>query len=479
MISNLYIQPKSQSTKPLIQAGTGAGINPTATRTNNATNSNLLFGANKQPLQGLLAAPSKKNTLSSMGNLSNANSTSALAINLPSKPLITLANNAPTSQQPQAATQQTQQPVGQQPIPQQIQQTYYPSSNVAEQVKVPTVFNQQQTGPVFPAVTQRLVSLASAPSEQFTQAQEQYQKANEQLQQLRTEAAQQGANIEGSRTNLKEAGGEQGILQRLVAGKEAALTGEMTAAQAAAATATAQQQAQQAGIGTAAGLIQPQLAGFNQQAFIPSTGQFSGSDQLNNAVSDIAQRVANNTMTYQQGLANLSGYGQAGVNALNQALGGGFNVNLSAATGASQTSQAQQAQAYISSANQARNLGTQLTQLINQAGINPNDVNAVNTLVQKISTNLSDPNYQTFQNLVNDLASVYASILTPAGGNVTDMVRSTSQSLLNAAQSGQSILQVMNNLDAQAQAKIAGVTTAFNQPNYGTNNTTNAANPWH
>ncbi len=138
-----------------------------------------------------------------------------------------------------------------------------------------------------------------------------------------------------------------------------------------------------------------------------------------------------------------------------------FNWNQALATGASQQSQTQQVQQYQSAAKQAQNLGLQLNDLMKSAGINPSDINAVNKGIQALASNTSDPNYQTFQNLINDLASTYAQVLTPAGGTTTDMVRSISQSLLNSSMSGQGISQVMQNLDAQVQAKISGVTTAY------------------
>lgn len=322
------------------------------------------------------------------------------------------------------------------------------------------------TAQTFPNTVGTLANMSATSSPQYQAALAQYGTANQDLANLRTDFARQTANIGGSRTNLQEAGGEQGLLQNLEAGKEAALTGEMNAAIAAAQAATGQQGTQQQGLGAAAGFAQPQLAGFNQQMFNPITGQFTGGGSMNDAVQGVVQKLKNNQISYPDALNVLSGYGQGGMNALQAALPPGFNVNQSTATGASQQAQTGQQQQYQSASQQAKNLGSQLTQLITSAGINPNDLNRLNSFVQSVAANTSDPNYQTFHNLVNDLANRYAQILTPAGGSVTDKTRDIASSLLDSSQSGQSILQVMNNLDAQAQAVISGTTTA-----YGTNNT--------
>lgn len=169
-----------------------------------------------------------------------------------------------------------------------------------------------------------------------------------------------------------------------------------------------------------------------------------------------------NPLTSQYGQPASSAYGSGGLFGVGQML--------------QQQQQGGAYQEYQAAHQSAQNLGGQLTQLIQGAGINPSDLNALNNFINHIATNTSDPNYQTFNNLVNDIASSYAQILTPPGGTTTDMVRTISQSLLNAGQSGSSVLQVMQNLDAQAQAKMAGLQTAGNSQtgqNSGGGNYTN------
>lgn len=306
------------------------------------------------------------------------------------------------------------------------------------------------------------------------------------IQKLQDQYATQRGNIDMTPGDLSLANGEQGALYNRYSGQlgaleaglqntlqsneqqQAAFTGAGNLANTTSGTATGQQNAQQSGLNNAASLAQPVQVPYNNQFLNPTNGQPVGNSSysLQSAAQNYAQMVQNGQMSYNDAVSALGGYGVAGQQALNSSLPQGFNVNQSNATAGSQTSQTQAQQQYQSSAQQAKNLGLQLQQVINQAGINPSDVNKVNAFVQGIANNTSDPNYATFQNLVNDMASTYANVLTPPGGTTTDMVRQISSSLLNSTQSGQSILQVMQNLDAQVQAKIAGVTTA-----YGTNNT--------
>ncbi len=92
-------------------------------------------------------------------------------------------------------------------------------------------------------------------------------------------------------------------------------------------------------MGTAGGLASPVQVPFSNQFIDPITGQAVGgvSGNLNDAVSNIAQKVKSGTMSYDAGVQALQGYGQAGVNALNQNLGPNFNVQQSNALAAAQS----------------------------------------------------------------------------------------------------------------------------------------------
>ncbi|TXG77197.1 hypothetical protein E6Q11_03190 [Candidatus Dojkabacteria bacterium] len=88
----------------------------------------------------------------------------------------------------------------------------------------------------------------------------------------------------------------------------------------------AQRETQLSALQNAATLAAPQLASFSQQAFNPQTGTFSAGTSMNDAVSNMVQRLQNGTISYDAAVQALSGYGQGGVNALQQALPPTFNI---------------------------------------------------------------------------------------------------------------------------------------------------------
>jgi hypothetical protein len=141
---------------------------------------------------------------------------------------------------------------------------------------------------------------------------------------------------------------------------------------------------------------------------------------------------------------------------------------VASAPGTTQAGQYGQIAAYKSSAQQGEQLASQLSDLITAFGLNPSNINAVNSGFQKIAANTSDPHYQALSNYLNDVASRYAQVLTPPGGNATDMTRSIAQSMLNATASGKSIKDVLGYLDQQAQAVINAVPASGTVPGSNT-----------
>jgi hypothetical protein len=184
----------------------------------------------------------------------------------------------------------------------------------------------------------------------------------------------------------------------------------------------------------------------------------------------------NQAGTLNQGLLNASlpqGYSYQS-NVINPITGQSYGAGATGAgngpgyggTTLGQQAQGQQAQEYRGAHNAALNLQNQLGTLISGAGINPSNISALNSFINRVSTNVSDPNYQTFNNIVNDLASRYSVILTPQGGSTSDYRTQIAHSLINSAQSGQSIMQVLDSLNKQAEGVIGGVQSA-SEGNYG------------
>ncbi len=241
-----------------------------------------------------------------------------------------------------------------------------------------------------------------------------------------TTAAQQQALAQGQQAAL------QGIGYQLTGQQQAANAANQAAGQAL----TGQGQ-QQAALGTAAGLAQPQLGSIGQVPFNPldqNQGQILGTTQGGGVAA------AGNL------LGQFSGA---------QAAGAAPGNALAAVVG----TQTQQQAAYQSAHQQAQNLQAQLTDLITTLGLNPSDINAVNAGIQKIAQNTSSPEYKILSNYIADIASRYSQVLTPPGGSATDTTRSVASGMLDGIASGQSIISVMNSLDQQARAVIAGVPT--------------------
>lgn len=278
-------------------------------------------------------------------------------------------------------------------------------------------------------------NMSAQPSPQYQAAQAQYLNLQNQMVALQQNMAQQTANIEGSPIDLSLATGQQGILNRLYAGKEAAVAGQMQGAQAAAQTATGQQQVQQQGLLGAGGLAQPQPYPITTTPYNPVTGTYGP----------------------------MAGGGTAG------------NAPYTAGTVQGQVGVGQQAAQLQSVQAQAQQLTSQLTTLLDQNPyINPMGLSVVNGLVQLGAAQLGNPAYQTFQNLVNDLVSRYSAILTPAGGNVTDMRLQIANSLINAQASPENIKKVIQALDQQATGVINQMNPA-NRPGGTTGGGTTSA----
>lgn len=224
-----------------------------------------------------------------------------------------------------------------------------------------------------------------------------------------------------------------------------------------------QQSTQIGGLGTAAGLASP--SGNYPFVFDPLTGGFTnagGGGVL--TPQQAAQDVMSGKTTYdqaKQALGYLGGTGEAQLQSAVTALGG--NPLTLQAQGATQQQvvgdQAAQVAAYTSAHQQAMNLQNQLADLITTFGLNPSNVNVVNAGLQKIAQNTSSAEYKILSNYLVDVASRYAQILTPSGGSQTDTTRATASSMLDGIAGGNSIIAVMNALDEQAKAVIAGVPT--------------------
>lgn len=323
-------------------------------------------------------------------------------------------------------------------------------------------------GNTFPGLVSVLGSMASQPSQNFTsnmnnsgQAQTGLLNLQDPNNPLNTDIGKYTTDLENigdqyklgtarigdSRTNVQEAQGEQGNLNNLYSGlignaqqalntavtnrgqQITGLTNAAGAANTAAGAATSQQSAQQNGLGVAAGLSSPQQVPYNNQYINPLTGQpISGGGgtggsamsslpaQAQSAIQSYAQQIQNGSMTRGDAESRLSAYGQPGLNALNEALGPGFNTNASNAS-AGTTAVGQQIQTAALSTNKALDtLGSAF------ANLNPAQtagIPATNNIANWIASQFGDAALQQYKTNLADARSQLIGVLNSSGGTPT------------------------------------------------------------
>lgn len=291
--------------------------------------------------------------------------------------------------------------------------------------------------------------------------------ANSALTNFRQQMAQQVGDIRSEAIPLVFQQGRVQAVQTANAGKEQALQQGVQ-------NALTERGQNITGLGTAISAAAPQAVSYSNQYLNPQTGTPINPQAGQDIASQVAlhvQRIQNNQETLQDAQSALGAYGLAGTNALQTALGSGFNVNTNAGAASGQQTAAtvpgtvnaqQQTQiaGYKSAQQQGQNLASQASDLINTFGLNPSDLNAANGGIQRIAENTSSWQYKALNNYLADIASRYSQILTPPGGTATDTTRSVASGMLDNLASGTSLQKVLQTLDDQANAVIAGVPTS-------------------
>lgn len=226
-------------------------------------------------------------------------------------------------------------------------------------------------------------------------------------------------------------------------------------------SANTQQQLGISGLGTAAGLAQPSTAGYGQTVFNPLTGQYEGG-QANldpqQSAQQLAQAVQSGQMTYEQAVQSLGYAGGAGQQFLNQALGPNFNIPQQQAQIAGQTGVLAQLPQLESADTAATGIKDKIvTYLDANPQINKSNVALANQAKQWIEgKQLTDPKYQTLFNYLNEYTNTLAPILG-VGGDATNLKTEIAQSFVNGVASGQSIAEVLNNIQTLSNGKIQDI----------------------
>lgn len=233
--------------------------------------------------------------------------------------------------------------------------------------------------------------------------------------------------------------------------------------------ANTQQATQLGGLGNAAGFAQPVQVPYNNQYVDPITGQPIGGGSVNGslqqAAQSIAQQVQNGTMSYDQGVQALSGYGQGGMNMLQQMLGSGFSPlqsNAQAAANQAATLQTgtiggeltKQADTVVQ---HMQTLKAAYKQLTAQYGIP-----AINQGINWFKGKIGDGELQSYKIALTNVRDELAKIL--GGGTSTDGTRATAESLLPDNMSPSQIDAAITTATELMHSKIQEYTRA---PQYG------------
>jgi hypothetical protein len=279
----------------------------------------------------------------------------------------------------------------------------------------------QQYNPQYQQYQEELAKAANNPN---------IQEAYKNIQNLQNQYANTIAQIAGGQGLTQQtAQGREGVVQNLYAN-------QMNAAQQALANAQAQAGLQQAGYQQAGALAQG-AQGLQQQA-------------LNAAAGYTAPQLSSYGLGYYQPA-------QAGTASGGQPIGGGnFGTGPAAAANAESVKYFQnQYDTWLSSYNGAKGIVDQrLVPFLQNSGVNPSKLNEVNSFLRVIANNVSDPRYKQLQDIITELSSSYASILTQPGQNQTNLQTSIAQSLIDSSMNGQGILSVIDQLDKTAQIKM-------------------------
>ena len=177
------------------------------------------------------------------------------------------------------------------------------------------------------------------------------------------------------------------------------------------------------GLNNATGYAQPIQVPYSNQLIDPRTGQPMGggqAGQLPQAATDyinsLAQQVKNGYMTRADAESRISQYSQPGLQALNTALGSGFNTNASNAS-AGTTATGQQIQTAADSTNKA--LDTLSNAFTVLSGFETGGIPATNSIAQWIGTQFGDSALQTYKTNLADARSQLIGVLNSSGGTPT------------------------------------------------------------
>lgn len=295
--------------------------------------------------------------------------------------------------------------------------------------------NVSQAGAQTPnelATQQRLIQLSQAPSQDYLNSQSAIQQNLEQQKQLQQNFATQNKNIDLSGVDLSLATGQEGVLGRLYAAKQAALTNQGAGLSSQLAAANTQQGLQ----GTAG---QNAYAGAQNQA---ARGLGAQQGVLNASLPTQVSptNVPFSQLTGQYGTPASQAYGQGGLAGVGAIL--------------QQQQQGADTQTMIGAFNQAKPLIESAKQQIQSSGFNISPVALVNKLQQYVNSNVIPSG--EFANIFNTLSEIATTISPVLGaqGAQTDLKTMIAQNFIPQLLQGKDIGSVLDTIENNALLKI-------------------------
>jgi len=288
------------------------------------------------------------------------------------------------------------------------------------------------------AATTGLLNTAANNPATSGQAYTDYQNAIKELADLKSNMATAEANISSTGIPLEFQQGRSQVLNKQYADQLEAAQAKVNQAQAAIGQQITGTQTQQSGLQSAGSLgttsqgllanaaeqVKPVQVSPSNQYVNPQTGENVGQagigGSLDSAVSNIAEKVQNGTMGYDAGVAALNGYGQLGLNALQQKLGTNFNVQQSNATAAAQgasTLQTGTTGGLVSkSAATAKDALTKLeSDFNNLSGLQVGGIPATNAIMNYVASKFGQGALSAYQTTLHDARAQLAGVLTATG----------------------------------------------------------------
>jgi len=341
---------------------------------------------------------------------------------------------------------------------------------------------QTPTRPTYGGLVGQLAQVSSQPSQQFTDLTKRAEEARIRAANFGAAVAQKEADM---RTN-PEYSLDTGVgLGNRIAQTEGVKATQLNATAAGlenlAGLANTQQSLQQSGLGTAAGLMQPQQVSYSNQFLDPTTGlpinPQAGQD-MQSAIALQVQKLRSGATDPATAREALSAYGQAGINALEQQLGAGFNPNVASANQGSASELTTLKNNLQSTFNGVEANYELLLNTVKQGGINDQNIPVINAIQNKLGRGLaSDPAVINFRNTLAAVRAGYAQIL--GGGTTTVDSQNRAQEAIPDDISLAALESLGQQLQSESINRIQGINQQINSiTNQQSNQSTGSLFSW-